>query len=84
MQSPNHSSTIARYDDDLARAAQRNPVLARALRPRDDSQPRGGLVATPPHRLAEALARTLTRPLFQSRSVRRLGLRLGVQSSRCP
>jgi hypothetical protein len=84
MQSANHSLTIARYDYDLVRAAQRNPVLARALRPLDDPQPRGRLVAVPPRRLAEALARTLTRPLFQSRSVRRLGLRLGVQSSRFP
>ncbi len=82
MQSANHSSTIARYDYDLARAAQRNPVLARALRPLDDPPPCGGVVAVPPRGLAEALARSVTRPLVQSRSVRRLGLRLGVQSSR--
>lgn len=84
MHSSNHASTIARHDDDVVRAAQRNPVLARALRPLDDPQQRRGLVAVPRHRLTEALARSLTGPVSQSRPVRRLGLRLGVQSSRSP
>ena len=84
MHNANHSSTITRYDDEVVRAAQRNPVLARALRPVDQPHPRRGLVAAPCRRFAEALALSVTRPLSQSRSVRRLGLRLGVQWSRSP
>jgi len=55
MHSSIHQYTAAQRHEDVIRAAQRNPVLARELRPRDEPTPRRSRVGV--------FARSLARPL---------------------